>query len=67
MHQFLKFIFAIKLYMFLTVPLPITRSFSLYTQQWYMSYMFAIVLYVETLLKSPICLHGAGLRTITST
>ena len=29
------FIFGIKLYMFRTVPLPIIRSFSLYTQQWY--------------------------------
>ena len=38
MHQFLKFIFGIKLYMFRTVPLSIIRSFSLYTQQWYMSY-----------------------------
>ena len=27
--------------MFRTVPLPITRSFPLYTQQWYMSYKFA--------------------------
>ena len=27
--------------MFLTVPLSIVRSFSLYTQQWYMSYRFA--------------------------
>ena len=27
--------------MFLTVPLSIIRSFSLYTQQWYMSYRFA--------------------------
>jgi len=27
--------------MFRTVPLPITRSFSLYTQQWYMSYRCA--------------------------
>jgi len=32
------FIFEIKLYMFRTVPLSIIRSFSLYTQQWYMSY-----------------------------
>jgi len=39
MHQFLKFIFGIKLYMFLTVPLSIIRIFSLYTQQWYMSYI----------------------------
>src|SRR5215475_5791512 len=29
-----------KLYMFRTVPLSIIRSFSLYTQQWYMSYRF---------------------------
>jgi hypothetical protein len=28
-------------YMFRTVPLSIIRSFSLYTQQWYMSYRFA--------------------------
>ena len=41
MHQFLKFIFGIKLYMFRTVPLSIIRSFSLYTHQWYMSYRFA--------------------------
>ena len=41
MHSFLKFIFGIKLYMFRTVPLSIIRSFSLYTQQWYMSYRFA--------------------------
>jgi len=41
MHKFLKFIFGIKLYMFQTVPLSIIRSFSLYTQQWYMSYRFA--------------------------
>jgi len=30
-----------KLYMFRTVPLSIIRSFSLYTQQWCMSYMFS--------------------------
>jgi len=30
-----------KLYVFRTVPLSITRSFSLYTQQWYVSYRFA--------------------------
>jgi len=35
MHEFLKFIFGIKLYMFRTVPLSIITSFSLYTQQWY--------------------------------
>jgi len=41
MHKFLKFIFGIKLYVFRTVPLSLIRSFSLYTQQWYMSYIFA--------------------------
>jgi len=41
MHQFLKFICGIKLYMFRTVPLSTISSFSLYTQQWYMSYRFA--------------------------
>ena len=41
MHSFLKFIFGIKLYMFRTVPASIIRSFSLYTQQWYVSYSFA--------------------------
>jgi hypothetical protein len=30
-----------KLYMFQRVPLSIIRSFSLYTQQWYMSYRHA--------------------------
>jgi hypothetical protein len=34
MHWFLRFILAVKLYIFRTVPLPITRSFSLYIQQW---------------------------------
>ena len=41
MHQFLKFNFGIYLYMFRTVPLSIIRSFSLYTQQRYVSYRFA--------------------------
>jgi len=41
MHYFLKFIFGIKLYMFRTVPVSIIRNFSLYTQQWYMSYKYA--------------------------
>jgi len=41
MRSFLKFIFGLKLYMFRTVTLSVIRSFSLYTQQWYMSYRFA--------------------------
>ena len=40
MHQFLKFVFEIKLCMFRTVSLSIIRRFSLYTQQRYMSYRF---------------------------
>jgi len=41
MYYFLKFIFGIKLYMLRTITLSIIRSFSMYTQQWYMSYRFA--------------------------
>jgi hypothetical protein len=41
MHQFLKFILGMKLYMFRTVSLSINGSFSLYTQQWCMSCRFA--------------------------
>jgi len=33
MHQFLKFVFGIELYMFRTVSLSIMRSLALYTQQ----------------------------------
>jgi hypothetical protein len=39
-----------KFYMFRTVPLPIIRSFSLYTQQWYMSYNF-----VDSFRAGPGC------------
>ena len=38
MYEFLKFILGMKLYMFRRVPRSIIRSFSLYTQQWYISY-----------------------------
>jgi len=38
MRYFLKFIFGIRLYMFRTDPLSIIRSFSLHTQQRYMSH-----------------------------
>jgi hypothetical protein len=40
MHEFLKFILGVKLYMFRTVPLSIIRSYSLYTHKRYMSYRF---------------------------
>ena len=39
--NFSKFYFGMKLYMFRTVPLSVIRSFPLYTQQCYMSYVFA--------------------------
>jgi len=39
--NFSEFIIGMKIYMFRTVPPSIIRSFSLYTQQWYMSYRFA--------------------------
>ena len=55
MHQFLKFIFGIKLYMFRTVPLSIIRSFSLYTQQWYLSYRFADSLRAGSLILLASC------------
>jgi len=42
MHQFLKFILVMELYMFRTVPLSIIRSFSLYTQQTCMTYTIAV-------------------------
>jgi len=42
MHEFLKFIFGIKLYMFRTVPLSIIMSFSLNTQQTCMTYTIAV-------------------------
>jgi hypothetical protein len=38
-----------KLYVFRTVPLSIIRSFSLYTQQWCMSYRFADSLHIPLL------------------
>ena len=73
MHLFLKFIFAIKLYMFRTVPLSIIRSFSLYTQQWYIAYRFAdslLASYQQTCMRYTIavctvysCLVGFIIRS----
>jgi len=50
-HLTLSRIFGIKLYMFRTVPLSIIRSFSLYTQQRYMSYRFADSLRARSVRK----------------
>jgi hypothetical protein len=44
-----------KLYMFRTVPLPIIRSYSLYTQQWYMSHRqlsSSILILLESCLQT---------------
>jgi len=41
MHQFLKFIFGVKVCMFWTVPLSIISCFSPYTQQSCMTYTIA--------------------------
>ena len=51
MYQFLKFILEMKLYMFRIAPPSIIRSFSLYTQQWYMSYRFAVSLGEQAVSK----------------
>jgi len=45
------------LYMFRTVPLSIVRSFSLYPQQWYMSYRFTDSLQVGSGWKFNM-MHG---------
>jgi len=41
-----------KLYRFRTVPLSIISSFSLYTQQWYMSYSFVDSLQALSIIRS---------------
>ena len=50
--------FGMKLYMFRTVPLSIIRSFSLYTQQWYMSYRFAGSLRAGRHVQKGECMAG---------
>jgi len=42
LHEFLKFIFGIELYIFRTVPLSIIRSLALYTQQ--LAYIIKVIL-----------------------
>jgi len=54
MHYFLKFVFGIKLYMFRIVPLSIIRNFSLYTQQWYMSYSLLILILLASYMTYTI-------------
>jgi hypothetical protein len=62
MHLFLKFILGIKFYMFRTVPLSYMRSFSVTTQQWYMSYRFADSLRAATRIKME--LHSDPARML---
>jgi hypothetical protein len=60
--------FGMKLSVFRTVPLSIIRSFSLYTQQWYMPYRFADIyhccVYSEKLLM--VDRGTVGLSTVRS-
>jgi hypothetical protein len=49
--------------MFRTVPLPITRSFSLYTQQWY-TYVIQLVGRIRTELPDPAYKLSANLYDI---
>jgi len=48
--------------MFWTVPLSTISSFSLYTQQWYMSYRFASR--IRTFHRDPACKLSAHLYDI---
>jgi hypothetical protein len=50
---FSQIYFGMKLYTFRTVPLSIIRSYSLYTQQWHMSYSCSIlILLLESCLQT---------------
>jgi hypothetical protein len=60
--KFSKFILGTKLYMFPRVPLSIIRSFSLCTQQWYMSYRFVGSLQAGA--YAPACKLSANLYDI---
>jgi hypothetical protein len=64
MHEFLKFIFSMKFYMFRTVSLYIIRSFLLYTQQWYMSYSFADIYYCCVLSEKLLMIYRGTLRNM---
>jgi hypothetical protein len=56
-----------KLYMFRTVPLSIIRSYSLYTQKWYMSYRFVDSFRAETLrVSDSTFVHQQELFTVHS-
>jgi len=51
-----------KLYMFRTVPLSIIGSFSLYTQQWYISYTFVVcvVIYLCCVCSKKLLMMDRG-------
>jgi hypothetical protein len=53
-----------KLYMFRTVPLSIIRSYSLYTQQWYMSHRQLSSSRIILILLLEICLQTCMTYTI---
>jgi hypothetical protein len=67
MLWFLKFIFEIKLCMFRTVPLSMVRSFSPYTQQWYMSYRLADSLRAGSRCFILVLLEGCLQTCMTNT
>jgi hypothetical protein len=58
--------FGMKLYMFRTVPLSIISSYSLYTQQWYMSYRFVYNIRAESGWNILILLLDSCLQTCVS-
>jgi len=62
-----KFYFGTKLYVFRIVPLSIIRSFSLYTQQWNMSYRFADSLRTGSERSVPILLASCQQTCMTYT
>ena len=61
MHQFLNFIFGIKLYMFRTVHLSIIMSFLLHTHQWFMSYRLVSNLSANLYDIYHCCVYGERL------
>jgi hypothetical protein len=67
MHWLLKFILEMKFYMFQTVPLSIIRSYSLHTQQWYMSYRFVGSLQAGSGCSIPILLASCQQNCMTYT
>jgi len=60
MHEFPKFYFVKKLYMFQAFPLPIIRSFLLYFRHWYITCRFDDIFahLVGFIKKKFVTMHG---------